>query len=91
MTARVAGVARSAWPPVVFGAIMLGLWQFIVRFFDLKPYFLVAPTDIYRALIDNWSNIWEAMRVSGTTGRGLGIELNERALARFLVESAGGG
>ncbi len=31
------------------------------------------------------------MRVSGTTGRGLGIEINERALARFLVESAGGG
>ena len=31
------------------------------------------------------------MRVSGGTGRGLGIEINERALARFLVESAGGG
>lgn len=54
-------------PPVVFGALLLGLWQFVVRYFDLKPYFLVAPTDIYRALVDNWSNIWEAMLVSGTT------------------------
>lgn len=31
------------------------------------------------------------MRVSGTTGRGLGIAIDERALARFQVESAGGG
>ena len=67
MSTRLAGAARAAWPPVVFGALLLGLWQFVVRFFDLKPYFLVAPTDIYRALIDNWSNIWEAMQVSGTT------------------------
>ncbi len=31
------------------------------------------------------------MRVSGASGEGLGIRLDERAMARFLVESAGAG
>ena len=31
---------------------MLALWQFVVVFFDLKPYFLVAPTDTYQALVE---------------------------------------
>jgi NitT/TauT family transport system permease protein len=38
----------------------------LVRGFDLKPYFLVAPTDIWTQFTENWSNIWEAMVVSGT-------------------------
>ena len=66
MNVRLAGVLRALWPPVLFGALMLGLWQFVVRFFDLKPYFLVAPTEIGSAFTDNWSKIWEAMVVSGT-------------------------
>lgn len=66
MTTRVSTLLRSIWPPLVFGLGMLALWQLIVRGFDLKPYFLVAPTDIYRKFVDDWSNIWEAMTVSGT-------------------------
>jgi len=56
----------SIWPPLAFGVLMLLAWQGLVRGLDLKPYFLVAPSDIYREFVDNWSNIWEAMRVSGT-------------------------
>lgn len=66
MTARLSGVLRAVWPPVVFGVLALGLWQFVVRFFELKPYLLVAPTDIWAQFTKNWSNIWEAMVVSGT-------------------------
>ncbi|CAB4363826.1 unannotated protein [freshwater metagenome] len=66
MIARLSGTLRSIWPPAVFGAAMLVLWQLIVRGFDLKPYFLVAPSDILHKFLDNRSNIWEAMRVSGT-------------------------
>lgn len=66
MSARFIGVLRALWPPVLFGALMLGLWQFVVRYFELKPYFLVAPTEIYSAFTDNWSKVWEAMVVSGT-------------------------
>ena len=66
MNARLAAVARSLLPPLVFGALMLGLWQLLVRGFDLQPYFLVAPTDIWTQFTENWSKIWEAMVVSGT-------------------------
>ncbi len=66
MTARVGTVVRSLWPPVAFGALVLGLWQVVVRGFDLQPYFLVAPTDIWAKLTENWGNVWEAMQVSGT-------------------------
>ncbi|MGB8858165.1 MAG: ABC transporter permease subunit [Ilumatobacteraceae bacterium] len=66
MTARVGSMLRSTWPPAAFGALMLCLWQLVVRGFDLQPYFLVAPTDIWAKLTQNWSNVWEAMQVSGT-------------------------
>ena len=68
MSARLAALARNLGPPLLFGVAMLGLWQLVVRGFDLKPYFLVAPTDIAEAFTDNWHNIWEAMKVSGTKG-----------------------
>ena len=62
MNALLAGIA----PPLVFGVLLLGIWEAIVRGFDLKPYFLVSPTDIGSRFVDNWGNIWDAMRVSGT-------------------------
>ena len=66
MIARFSVSARALWPPVVFGALMLVVWQFSVRALDLKPYFLVPPSEISAKFFDNWSNIWEAMQVSGT-------------------------
>lgn len=66
MNGRVVAAGRQIGPPVVFGALMLALWQLLVRGFDLQPYFLVAPSDIVTKFHENWSNIWEAMRVSGT-------------------------
>jgi NitT/TauT family transport system permease protein len=91
MSRRLLGFLRLAWPPVVFGALVFGLWQFVVRYFDLKPYFLVAPTDIASAFRKNWSNIWEAMVVSGTNaaygmlfGTLLGV-LVSFVLSRFKV------
>lgn len=66
MKTRISSVARQVGPPFLFGALMLSLWQLLVRGFDLQPYFLVAPSDIASKFIDNFSNIWEAMLVSGT-------------------------
>ena len=66
MTVRLNPVLHALWPPALLGALMLSSWQLLVRGFDLQPYFLVAPTDIWSALTANWSNIWEAMQVSGT-------------------------
>ncbi len=51
--------------PAVFGVIGLGLWQAIVKGFDLKPYFLPAPTAIASAFGDNWRLVKDASMVSG--------------------------
>ena len=91
MSTRALGMLRMVGPPALFGAAMFGLWQFVVRFFDLKPYFLVAPTDIAKAFTKNWSNIWESMVFSGTNaaygmlfGTILGV-LVSFVLSRFKV------
>ena len=91
MSARALGLLRMEWPPALFGAAFFGQWQFIVRYFELKPYFLVAPTTIASAFTKNWSNIWEAMVVSGTNaaygmlfGTVLGV-LMSFLLSRFKV------
>ncbi|MDO8361510.1 MAG: ABC transporter permease subunit [Actinomycetota bacterium] len=66
MSSRPAAIAAAVAPPLALGVLLLGLWQAVVRVFDLQPYFLVAPTDIWAKFVDNWSNIWDAMVVSGT-------------------------
>jgi len=57
--------ARQVGPAIVFGVAFLALWESAVRGFDLKPYFLAAPTKIFEQFIKNYSRIWEASMVSG--------------------------
>ena len=83
--------ARSLWPPVLFGLLFLVLWQGAVRVFDLQPYFLPAPSDIWQQFRENLQLIWEAARVSGGNalvglliGTALGIAMSF-ALARFRL------
>ncbi|NBQ45622.1 MAG: ABC transporter permease subunit, partial [Actinobacteria bacterium] len=57
--------ARRVGPAIVFGVAFLALWESAVRGFDLKPYFLAAPTKIFEQFIKNYSRIWEASMVSG--------------------------
>lgn len=62
------GLRRTAQvvvPPVVFGVGFLLLWEAVVKGFDLKPYFLVAPSQIYERFTSNWSLVWRSMKVSG--------------------------
>ena len=35
-----------AWPPLLFGAVFLVLWETAVKVFDFQPYFLPAPSAI---------------------------------------------
>ena len=53
-------------PPLVFGVSFLGLWEALVRGFDLKPYFLAAPSKIITEFWGNLGRIWDASFVSGT-------------------------
>jgi NitT/TauT family transport system permease protein len=54
------------WPPVVFGVAFVALWQFMVEWRDVKPFVMVAPSEIWTAWQDNQSQILDAMRVTGT-------------------------
>ena len=53
------------WPPVLFGAVFLLLWELAVKVFDFQPYFLPAPSAIWDAFTTNTALIWEATKVSG--------------------------
>ena len=84
-------VLRSVVPPIVFGLLFLALWQGAVRAFDLKPYFLPPPSEIWQQFRENLQLIWEAARVSGANalvglvvGTALGVAMSF-ALARFRL------
>jgi NitT/TauT family transport system permease protein len=51
--------------PILFGAVFLAVWEGIVKVFDLKPYFLPAPSAIGEAFVDNVGVIREATFHSG--------------------------
>jgi len=63
--ARIVGRVQQAGPALVFGFLFLALWESAVRGFDLKPYFLAAPSKIFEQFVKNASRIWEASAVSG--------------------------
>jgi NitT/TauT family transport system permease protein len=86
-----AAVARLVLPPIVFGALFFGGWQLAVNVFDIKPYFLVRPTEILDRFTGNWDNVWKAMEVTGTNalvglvvGAVLGVAMSF-VLLRFRV------
>ncbi|MFM8954791.1 MAG: hypothetical protein ACKOH9_03255, partial [Actinomycetota bacterium] len=51
--ARIVGRVRQAGPALVFGFLFLALWESAVRGFDLKPYFLAAPSKIFEQFVKN--------------------------------------
>lgn len=63
MSAR--AVLHALWPPAIVGIIFLGTWELIVRIFDIQPYLLPTPSAIWTALVDKWSNVTDAMFVTG--------------------------
>lgn len=65
MTARVGSFLRSIAAPLLFGVLFLAAWELVVRGFDLKPYFLAAPSSIWGKFVENFGLIWGATKVSG--------------------------
>ena len=51
--------------PIAFGMLFLAAWEGVVVVFDLKPYFLPAPSAIGEAFVDNVRVIREATFHSG--------------------------
>ena len=58
-------VADAVWPPAAVGVAFVLLWEAVVKGFDLKPYFLPAPSAIWNAFVDNPGLIRSAAFVSG--------------------------
>jgi len=53
-------------PPIVFGVAFVALSEGAVAAFDLKPYFLAPPSQIWAEFRENLPQIWDATKVSGT-------------------------
>jgi len=64
-SARSFGRVRQVGPAIVFGVSFLALWEAAVKGFDLKPYFLAAPSKIFEQSLKNYPRIWDASMVSG--------------------------
>ncbi len=52
-------------PPVVFGALFLGLWQWVVKAAGIQPYVLPAPSDIWTAFTKDHARILTAAEHTG--------------------------
>ena len=65
MSLRLRQVSAAALPPVVFGLLFFGAWEWAVRAFEVEEYFLVPPSKILSTFADNWSLIWESVQVTG--------------------------
>ena len=62
---RTGSAFGSVWPPILLGAVALGLWQWIVTAFDVSSFVLPAPSAIYTALKDNFARILTAAESTG--------------------------
>ena len=56
---------KSVVAPLIFGVAFIALWEGAVKGFDLKPYFLAAPSKIMEQFLKNTTRIWEATAISG--------------------------
>ena len=52
-------------PPLIVGGLFVGVWEVIVRAFDIQPFLLPAPSSIWSTLIENWSKVYDAVVVTG--------------------------
>ncbi len=59
-------VWRSVGPPLAFGAGFLALWELVVKVFDLKPFVLPAPTAIWAAFTDRFSDVVDKTLLTGS-------------------------
>ena len=56
---------RSVLPPVVVGVVALAAWQLTVTLGRIAPFILPAPSEIWREMLEQRTNIWQAALASG--------------------------
>ena len=65
---RILGLPVSAWPgviaPLVTGAIMLGLWESVVRYYEIPHYILPGPLLIAQTFVADWGTLSQSLVVT---------------------------
>lgn len=62
---RSGSVAATVLPPIVFGALVVLLWEGLVRWRDIQPIVLPAPSAIWRAMTQYPGDIASAAKNTG--------------------------
>lgn len=84
-------VTRAVGPPLVFGVGFLTVWELIVKGFGLKPFVLPAPTAIWSAFTERFSDVVDKTQLTGSNalvGLVLGVLLGTAmsfVMMRFRV------
>jgi NitT/TauT family transport system permease protein len=79
-------VLMAVVPPVVFGVLFLGLWEWLVVAKDIKPLLLPAPSAIWDAFRTDFARIWAAAQRTGLTALvGLAIGTIAALLAGMIA------
>ena len=52
-------------PPIVVGVVALLGWELAVNVFDIQKFLLPKPSAIWKALVDDWSVIWDGAQKTG--------------------------
>ncbi|XVV09572.1 ABC transporter permease [Actinoplanes sp. CA-131856] len=58
--------ARSVLPPLAVGVLAIVAWELTVSLGRVAPFILPAPSAIWRELVAQRQNVWEAALASGT-------------------------
>ncbi|MEJ3405835.1 ABC transporter permease [Rathayibacter sp. YIM 133350] len=60
-----AGTTRAVLAPLLLGVAALVLWQLAVLAFDIKPFVLPSPLEIFAQFTKNVATVWQACLVTG--------------------------
>ena len=61
---RCVALLRSVWPPLILLVIVLGLWQFSVWWFELKPFLVPSPVRVAKASVESFDKLAGATQIT---------------------------
>lgn len=70
--ARILGIAKSRWPdilaPILVGILIIGLWEWVVRYKNIPSYLFPGPLVIAQTLVQDWHTLsgalWITLRIT---------------------------
>ncbi|MFY8156727.1 MAG: ABC transporter permease [Rhabdaerophilum sp.] len=66
--ARILGLPRSRWPdilaPILVGILIIGLWEWVVRYKNIPSYLFPGPLEIAQTLVQDWHTLSGALWIT---------------------------